>query len=189
MISFCSICQQGQKIKLKVCEKCKCTRYCSVSCQKTDWQIHSKLCNRVTVEKLANRFMKAFDHLVLDHHIDHLIALLFWNLKQWKEKCNDHRICIECKMGSNLIRIPRKACLYHAISKILLLVSEKRITLNTHEGVEYFSEKSPQFQVRLYIYDPLLLNIKHPNDFSIGFVFLFKQETTFVYRDFDLSIV
>lgn len=42
--SGCSTCHKGDPLNLKLCSRCKMTYYCSVQCQRADWQQHKLLC-------------------------------------------------------------------------------------------------------------------------------------------------
>ncbi|CAG8976421.1 hypothetical protein HYALB_00008546 [Hymenoscyphus albidus] len=47
--AVCSLCNTGEdKLteKLKICSKCKTTRYCSAECQRADWKAHKLTCGK-----------------------------------------------------------------------------------------------------------------------------------------------
>ena len=45
----CSACRVGLDLgQKKVCKGCKVARYCSKTCQESDWKFHQKLCRKVT---------------------------------------------------------------------------------------------------------------------------------------------
>ena len=44
---WCEICDQFKPvIDFKKCGQCKCQRYCSRECQKSDWKEHKKVCGK-----------------------------------------------------------------------------------------------------------------------------------------------
>lgn len=43
-VKICSVCNKYEKGKQKRCTRCKARWYCSVDCQKSDWETHRFNC-------------------------------------------------------------------------------------------------------------------------------------------------
>jgi hypothetical protein len=77
----------------KTCQQCKCTHYCSIECQRSDSQVHSKYeCAIVSSSVLLQQFMTCIQQFVSDNDVAlSLVNKVFQNM----------RLAVRCSVVQN----------------------------------------------------------------------------------------